>query len=147
MTPPARAKLDADDLRLTGAVYELHAAVDRELGGVLDELALTIALADAIWQLDPELGAISRRELAERLGCHPSNVTFLIDRLERRGLVVRAPAKGDRRVRALALTPAGIKVRERLIATIAGSPLFGALTARERRELTALLNRCVCRRE
>jgi DNA-binding MarR family transcriptional regulator len=143
MAKRARTSPDAAADRLARAAYDLHAAVERELRGVLDELGLTIALADALWQLDPARGALSRRELAERLCCHPSNVTFLIDRLERLRLVVRAPAESDRRVRALELTAAGIKTRERLIATIAGSALFGALTAGERRELAALLNRCL----
>jgi MarR family transcriptional regulator, organic hydroperoxide resistance regulator len=137
------AKPDATGSQLARAAYELHTAVERELREVLDELGLTIALADALWQLDPALGALSRRELAERLRCHPSNVTFLIDRLERRRLVVRAPAAGDRRVRALELTPAGAKTRERMIVTLARSRLFGELESGERRELVRLLSRCI----
>src|SRR5579864_9398730 len=75
---------------LAQAAYELHASVERQLHDTLAELELTVPLADVLWQLDPELGPLSRRELAERLGCDPSNVTFLVDRLERRRLVTRA---------------------------------------------------------
>jgi DNA-binding MarR family transcriptional regulator len=104
---------------------------------------LTVALADALWQLDPAVGPLSRRALAERLHCDPSNVTFLADRLEQRQLVSRARAGSDRRVNALALTPAGVEVRNRLIATIAESSLFGTLTSAQQRQLADLLRRCV----
>jgi MarR family transcriptional regulator, organic hydroperoxide resistance regulator len=129
--------------QLARAAYELHAALERHLHDTLIELDLTVALSDVLWQLDPALGPLSRRELAERLRCDPSNVTFLVDRLEQRCLVSRARAGSDRRVKALALTPAGVEVRDRLIATLAESPMFSGLTSAERRRLAALLQRCV----
>lgn len=129
--------------QLAQLAYELHAALERHLHDTLEELGLTLTLADALWQLDPALGPLSRRELAERLHCDPSNVTFLVNRLEQRRLVSRAPARGDRRVKALTLTPAGIKARNRLIATIAESSMFGRLTLAQQRQLASLLGRCV----
>ena len=129
--------------RLAAAAYSLHMALERELHATLAELDLTIALSDALWQLDPALGPLSRRALADRLHCHPSNVTFLVDRLEERRLVSRSRADRDRRVKVLALTPTGIEVRDRLIATLAESSLFSGLNRAERRELADLLGRCV----
>src|SRR4051794_9744936 len=99
-------------------------------------------LSDALWQLDPALGPLSRRALAERLHCDPSNVTFLADRLEQRRLVSRARSADDRRITVLSLTPAGIAARERLIAALAESSLFSDLTRADRRQLTGLLERC-----
>ena len=127
--------------RLAEAAYELHAALERHLHDTLVELDLTIPLSDAIWQLDPKLGPLSRRELAERLQCDPSNVTFLVDRLESRGRLTRARARSDRRIKALALTPAGIEVRDRLIATIADSSMFTSLTRAQQKQLADLLQR------
>jgi MarR family transcriptional regulator, organic hydroperoxide resistance regulator len=129
--------------QLAQLAYALHAAVESHLHDTLEELDLTLTLADALWQLDPALGPLSRRELAERLGCDPSNVTFLVDRLERRRLVTRARGTRDRRVKALTLTPAGVEVRNRLIATIAESPIFSQLTNTQRRQMAGLLGRCV----
>jgi len=130
-------------LRLAQAAYELHTTLERTLHDTLVELDLTPPLADALWQLDPASGPLSQRQLAERLSCDPSNVTFLVKRLERRSLVTRAPAHGDRRVRALVLTPAGRRARDRLIATLAASSMFRRLTSAERRELVELLARCL----
>jgi DNA-binding MarR family transcriptional regulator len=127
---------------LAQAAYALHSALEHELHDTLLELDLTIPLADVVWQLDPKLGPLSRRELAERLHCDPSNVTYLIDRLERKRLVARARVESDRRVKALALTPAGVEVRERLIATLAESPMFARITRPEERQLADLLERC-----
>ena len=129
--------------RLAHVAYELHANLERTLRDALVELELTLPLADALWQLDPARGPLSRRELAERLACDPSNVTFLVNRLAHRRLVTRVPAGEDRRVRALTLTPAGARARERLIAALAESEMFGRLTASQRRQLAALLGRCV----
>jgi MarR family transcriptional regulator, organic hydroperoxide resistance regulator len=129
--------------QLAHAAYELHAALERHLHDTLQELDLTVSLSDALWQLDPALGPLSRRELARRLRCDPSNVTFLVNRLERRCLVSRARSAGDRRVKALALTPAGVEVRNRLIATIADSPMFSELTSTQQQQLADLLERCV----
>jgi DNA-binding MarR family transcriptional regulator len=129
--------------RLAQAAYALHTTLEAQLHEMLAELDLTMPLSDALWRLDPELGSLSRRELAARLRCDPSNVTFLVDRLENRRLVSRSRAVGDRRVTTLALTPAGIEVRNRLIATIALSSMFGALTRAEQAQLTDLLERCV----
>ena len=129
--------------QLAQAAFELHAALERHRHDTLEELDLTVPLADCLWQLDPALGPLSRRELAERLRCDPSNVTFLVNRLESRHLVSRAPAGGDRRVKALALTPAGVEVRNRLLATIAESSMFSALTSAQQRQLADLLHRCV----
>jgi len=129
--------------RVAQSAYQLHVALARELRGTLVELGLTVPLADALWQLDPARGPASRRELAERLRCDPSNVTFLVDRLEDRGLVSRGHATDDRRIVALSLTPAGRRARERLIGTLARSALFGRLTGAQQRQLAALLGRCV----
>ena len=49
--------------------------------------------------------------LAGMLFCDASNVTGIVDRLEARGLIERRPAAQDRRVKLLALTPAGEQVR------------------------------------
>jgi len=131
--------------RLAQAAYALHTALEAHVHDTLEELNLTVPLADALWQLDPAHGPVSRRALAERLRCDPSNVTYLIDRLQQRRLVNRSRAD-DRRVTALALTPAGIEARDRLITTIAGSPLFRELTSAEQRQLADLLQRCAASR-
>ena len=54
------------------------------------------------------------RELADDRSCDPSNVTGLVDRAERLGLVERTPSPDDRRIRLLTITSRGRKVRARV---------------------------------
>jgi DNA-binding MarR family transcriptional regulator len=61
------------------------------------------------------------------LHCDPSNVRFLVDRLEQRRLAQRAVDHHDRRVKAVSLTPAGVAVRQQLVAGAAAAPVFAWL--------------------
>jgi DNA-binding MarR family transcriptional regulator len=47
------------------------------------------------------------RELATGLGADPPYVTLMVDDLEKRGLVARAPHESDRRVKVVTATDAG----------------------------------------
>lgn len=47
------------------------------------------------------------RWVAEACHCDASNATWLVDRLEERGLVERRTPPEDRRIKTVALTPAG----------------------------------------
>jgi len=55
--------------------------------------------------------AVPMRSLAARLDYDASNLSVLVDRLERRGAVERRPDPDDRRVKALVLTPEGERLR------------------------------------
>ena len=55
-------------------------------------------------------------DLARTWGCDPSNATFIIRRLEQARLAERRPMPGDGRVKLVALTARGEKVRKELLA-------------------------------
>ncbi len=57
--------------------------------------------------------------LATATATKPSTLTSLLDRLTRRGLVLREPGPADRRSFAVVLTPAGQDVAERAAAAVA----------------------------
>jgi len=52
------------------------------------------------------------RCVADNLGCDPSNITGVVDRLQDRGFLTRSEDPNDRRVKILHATPAGKKLRE-----------------------------------
>jgi MarR family transcriptional regulator, organic hydroperoxide resistance regulator len=86
--------------------------------------------------------------LAEWLMCDASNVTGIVDRLEARGLTERRPAARDRRIKMIALTQQGIRVRERLIERfLEPPPEIAALPLSEQRALRDLLRKVVAARE
>jgi DNA-binding MarR family transcriptional regulator len=109
----------------------------------LSELGLTFALAHALRVLDPERPR-PMRELADELFCDASNVTALADRLEGKGLAERQPDPGDRRVKALALTNEGERVRARVLEIMSEPPPpIAALPVSDQRALRDVLRRAV----
>jgi DNA-binding MarR family transcriptional regulator len=124
-------------LLLQVAFERVHA----HFAAVVADLDLAPMQAKALHELDLEQ-PISMRELARRLGADPSNVTGLIDRLEARGLVERRPDPNDRRIKGLALTSTGAKLRQRLFARLYSAPRsLAELSQRDQRCLTDVLER------
>jgi DNA-binding MarR family transcriptional regulator len=87
---------------------------------------------------------MSMSDAARLLKCDASNVTGIVDRLEKRGLVERRNAPGDRRVKMLALTQDGARMREELVRRLAEPPPeLAALSAKDQRELRDILRRAL----
>jgi DNA-binding MarR family transcriptional regulator len=81
-------------------------------------------------------------ELACKHSCDASNITGLVDRLEARGLIERTSSAQDRRLKMIAVTPAGAELRQRLLDRLAEPPAFiSALTESEQRKLRDLLRK------
>jgi DNA-binding MarR family transcriptional regulator len=82
-------------------------------------------------------------ELAKVLVCDSSNVTWITDRLEDRGLVERRAAPHDRRVKLLVLTPEGRRVRQEIQARLSEPPpaVKELLSREEQRTLRNILGR------
>ena len=55
-------------------------------------------------------GGMSQTDLSRQLIMHRSNLTGLVDRLEKRGLVARREVASDRRAYSVVLTTAGTKI-------------------------------------
>ena len=53
--------------------------------------------------------------IADVMRCDASQMTWLVDRLEERGLVERRTTPTDRRVKSIALTPRGVEVRRLIL--------------------------------
>jgi len=86
---------------------------------------------------------VTQKELSEALAVKRPNMVSLIERLEARGLVVRAVMQRDRRNHALRLTAAGAELRRRLDGRLdqLEVDVFGQWPAAERELLIALLQR------
>lgn len=91
---------------------EVRAALHELVGRFLDDyqraatahgLTLTQARVLGFAACEP----LSQRQLAERFGCDPSNISVLVDRLAERELVERRPNPRDGRVKLVVATDAG----------------------------------------
>ena len=110
-----------------------------DLPTIASEFELSPAQCHVLHLIEPDR-PIPMGRLAEALACDASNVTGLVDRLESRGLVRRKPSPEDRRVKALELTPAGVRLRSRLLERMAKPPdSLGRLSADEQRTLVKIL--------
>ena len=85
-------------------------------------------------------------ELAAMMHCDNSNMTGIVDRMEERGLVRRASAEGDRRVKLIELTDEGARVREEMARRIAEPPEpIANLSPTDQRALRDILRRALDR--
>jgi MarR family transcriptional regulator for hemolysin len=85
-------------------------AVDRRLKylGVSQASWMTIAVAAKART------PLSQSELADKLAVEGATMVAMVDRLVKAGLVLREASTTDRRVKRIVLTPAGLKIYERV---------------------------------
>lgn len=85
--------------------------------------------------------------VATILRCDRSAVTWITDRLEERGYVERRSDSRDRRVKLLALTEEGVRVREEIRRRLSVPPqaLVSRLSRGEQKELRDLLRKALSR--
>jgi DNA-binding MarR family transcriptional regulator len=82
--------------------------------------------------------------VANVLRCDRSAVTWITDRLEERGYVERRADERDRRVKLLALTDEGRRVRQEIRSRLAVPPeALARLSRSDQRELRDLLRKAV----
>ncbi|MGV9666035.1 MarR family transcriptional regulator [Nocardia niigatensis] len=87
-------------------------------------------------------GPVAMRALAEIMACDASNVTGIIDRLEKRGLVRREASASDRRVTNLIITTEGERITDAIRAKMhATRDGLNRLSDEEQNHLCALLER------
>ena len=103
-----------------------------ERARVLADCGLTPGDFKALMELD-ELEARPMRDLADTWMCDASNVTWMVDRLEERGLVERRAHPTDRRIKTVVLTGTGAKTRRELLDRFGTPP--NELLALDRGEL------------
>ncbi len=84
-------------------------------------------------------GGLSQTELSRQLIMHRSNVTGLVDRLEKRGLVARQDVAADRRAYRVVLTPSGGKLLREILPRYyqGAAQVWDRLPARRAAELIA----------
>lgn len=129
-------------LKLLVVLARAHAAVEAHLHANVGAHGLTLTefgILEALFHKGPLLlGEVQRRILVSSGG-----VTYLVDRLEEKGLVQRQACPEDRRARYAALTPAGKALIERIFPDHAQviTRVMGALSLEEQQEATDLLRR------
>jgi DNA-binding MarR family transcriptional regulator len=142
-TTPAAPSSEAEDLGLVDALAQLSFLVQ----GVLTEIARKHDLSIVQTRL---LGVLRDRELTmhelgRHLGLDKSSITGLVDRAQRRGLVIRSVSAADRRAFHVLITDAGRQLTEQVAARFTEriEMLVTGLPDADRQRLSQLATRIV----
>jgi DNA-binding MarR family transcriptional regulator len=93
-----------------------------------------------VYQAGPE-GGLSQAQLSEMMLVNRANITTLIDRMEKAGLVIRTSDSADRRTNIIKLTAKGKKVfakAEPLYAKLVGQVMSGFKQGEMKKLITVL---------
>jgi MarR family transcriptional regulator, 2-MHQ and catechol-resistance regulon repressor len=148
-TSPSRARrkvqrtpTEEAALKLWVVLSRAHAAIARHAEADIARSELTpgeFAILETLYHV----GRLLLGELQQKVLVSSGGITYLVDRLERKGLVERQECPGDRRARYAAITPEG----ERIIGRIFPGHVrqivraVSGLNAAERAQATALLRK------
>ncbi|RFA26625.1 MarR family transcriptional regulator [Alkalilimnicola ehrlichii] len=134
---------DLESIRLCFQTLSLATAIDRDCAALLAPHGLSEGRFVLLFLLDAAGEGLAPNRLAEQAGVTRATVTGLLDGLEREGLIERQGDTRDRRALRIQLTHKGKQVAKNVFRQhgrwIAG--LFGNLSAAERRQLGALLDK------
>lgn len=136
------ARLDRTS-EIRSLVFSLAKELSEQVRSAVGGLELTTTQANVLRDL---VQPMTQRELADSLVCEPSNVTFVVDRLEKRGLVERLPHATDRRSKVLHLTRTGVMLRAEMIDRFESMSPLSNLTEDELDQLEVLLRRATSSR-
>jgi len=128
--PREWSREEEEALRLWVALARSYQTFAREVGIRVSDYGLTVpqfGILEALYHLGP----LSLGELADKLLVTGGNITYVMDRLEKQGLVERHRSETDRRVVQARLTPQG---RAKIASVFPGHASFI-------RELVSPLNR------
>jgi DNA-binding MarR family transcriptional regulator len=112
---------------------------------IASEFELTPMQMLALKSLEPGR-ELPMSALADSLHCDASNVTGIVDRLESRALLERRSSPEDRRVKVLAVTEEGQRLRERIAERMGEPPAaLVDLDEADKRALRDILQRALGR--
>lgn len=152
MTSPLRVRESLDrefqgaDFRATECVINLLRAgnlVEQRLTRRFREYGLSPATFNVLMILEGDPKPLCPYQIGERLLVTRGTVTGLLDSLEKRGLVLRAPHPDDRRMLLIRITEAGRRLLVDLLPEHfrGEAEMLGPLTPREKETLVRLLGK------
>lgn len=102
-----------DSLEILVSIRKIVRSLNLESKSIQKEFGLSITQLLCLGHLEKSADFQStHKELMELLSLNSSTVTGIINRLEKRGYVVRLPKSGDRRFTYITLTASGLKLLE-----------------------------------
>lgn len=124
------------------SLMELILIARRKIIAIGSDLGLTSIQAITIFLLD-DAHPRPMKEFCATYHCDASNVTGIVDGLERRGLVSRQNDTRDRRVKVVQLEPSGRKLQQKIINRLSADSgfLFDPLNDFEKQQFMHLVEK------
>jgi DNA-binding MarR family transcriptional regulator len=96
-----------------------------------------------LWRED----GLSQRDLVERLDVEQATIANTLARMERDGLISRAPHQGDARIKLIRLTPKARRIEAEAVAAARAQnqAALGDLTPAEREQFLDMMRRVITR--
>jgi DNA-binding MarR family transcriptional regulator len=140
--PTKRARRARRATAVVSSLLETAEAVESRLEAAVSPLGLSLAKLGVMHPLAEAREPLPLSELAQRTHCVRSNITQLVDRLEKDGLVRRRPDPDDRRGVLATLTPAGEQVYTKGMRALveAQQAIVHALSAGDAKSLQSVLD-------
>jgi DNA-binding MarR family transcriptional regulator len=124
------------------SLMEIMLTVRQKIIAVSSELGLTSIQAITIFLLD-EACPRPMKEFCATYNCDASNITGIVDGLEKKGLVSRQNDPNDRRVKVIQLEPAGKKLQRFIIEGLSADSgfLFDPLNETEKQQFIHIVEK------
>lgn len=140
---PTHYRGSPEEILALDAFIKLNRSVIAVQGRLLPPLQREFGLTEsqiAVLEAIKHLGPLQQGELCQKILRSGSNVTTVVDNLERDGLVQRARDEADRRIQVVHLTEKGRELLDRALPVHVGriTSTMGALEPDEQRELGRL---------
>jgi len=102
---------EAQETKLINIIGLLWTQISYKIDEVLAKYSLNISKFNALMIIKHVGGydGIQQNEISKRLLVTPSNITKLLDKLEKEGLITRSEKKDDRRAKLIRITDFGAK--------------------------------------
>jgi len=131
---------DAERDNLNWMLLQVAFRAKHRMMRLAEKYDITVVQLHSLGVLNPG-EQIPMNALCGTLLCDPSNVTGIVDRLLSLGYIQREENPKDRRVKMIALTPEGEKLRAALLKEMAEyeSPSLQRLTSEQKSQLKTIL--------
>src|ERR1700736_1208125 len=136
------SKVEMDAPRLWLVLSRCHRALNQVAERNIEEAGLCLTDFAALEALFDK-GPLTITEIQGKVPLALGSMTAAVDRLEKKGLIIRTPASGDRRAKVLKLTPEGRRIVEKAFSRHAAEleSAMAVLSASEKSELHGLLKK------
>lgn len=133
-----------ESVKILYLIFQTFSILKKKADGIFRKHGLTGVQVGTLTRLSEQEGK-PMGKISEELWCDISNITGVVDRLEKRGLVWRTPGPNDRRVSLIGITPKGKDALTKILPEHekALADKISKLSAEERAALIKLLKKII----